>query len=130
MREGLCAVLAVWVPQPEFEGQTKTRLGNPEVRKIVEGVISEQISEHLEFYPSVLTSIFSKAQQAAKAAEAASAPRVGRRSPCCASLPGKLSDCSSSDPDSTEIFLVEGDSAGGSEAGLRSSLPGGAPSSR
>ena len=117
IREGLSAVLAVWVPQPEFEGQTKTRLGNPEVRRVVEGVIGEQISEHLEFYPSVLASIFQKASSAQKAAEAAKRARelVRRKSVLrSGSLPGKLSDCSSSDPASTEIFLVEGDSAGGS----------------
>ena len=117
VREGLSAVLAVWVPQPEFEGQTKTRLGNPEVRKVVEAVIGEQIAEHLEFYPSVLQSIFNKAQQAAKAAEAAKRARelVRRKSVLrSGSLPGKLYDCSNSDPDISEIFLVEGDSAGGS----------------
>ena len=117
IREGLSAVLAVWVPQPEFEGQTKTRLGNPEVRRVVEGVIGEQISEHLEFYPSVLASIFQKASSAQKAAEAAKRARelVRRKSVLrSGSLPGKLSDCSSSDPATTEIFLVEGDSAGGS----------------
>ena len=117
IREGLSAVLAVWVPQPEFEGQTKTRLGNPEVRRVVEGVIGEQISEHLEFYPSVLASIFQKASSAQKAAEAAKRARelVRRKSVLrSGSLPGKLSDCSSSDPAATEIFLVEGDSAGGS----------------
>ena len=117
IREGLTAVLAVWVPQPEFEGQTKTRLGNPEVRKVVESVVAEQIAEHLEFYPSVLESIFSKAQQAAKAAEAAKRARelVRRKSVLrSGSLPGKLSDCSSSVSAETEIFLVEGDSAGGS----------------
>jgi hypothetical protein len=107
----------VWVPQPEFEGQTKTRLGNPEVRRVVESVIGEQVSEHLEFYPNTLGSIFSKASQAQKAAEAAKRARelVRRKSVLrSGSLPGKLSDCSSSDPESTEIFLVEGDSAGGS----------------
>ncbi|ACO61766.1 predicted protein [Micromonas commoda] len=117
IREGLSAVIAVWVPQPEFEGQTKTRLGNPEVRKVVESVIGEQVSEHLEFYPNTLGSIFSKASQAQKAAEAAKRARelVRRKSVLrSGSLPGKLSDCSVSDPESTEIFLVEGDSAGGS----------------
>ena len=117
IREGLSAVLAVWVPQPEFEGQTKTRLGNPEVRRVVEAVIGEQVSEHLEFYPSVLASIFQKASSAQKAAEAAKRARelVRRKSVLrSGSLPGKLSDCSSSDPATTEIFLVEGDSAGGS----------------
>ena len=117
IREGLSAVIAVWVPQPEFEGQTKTRLGNPEVRKVVESIIGEQVSEHLEFYPNTLGSIFSKASQAQKAAEAAKRARelVRRKSVLrSGSLPGKLSDCSVSDPESTEIFLVEGDSAGGS----------------
>ena len=117
VREGLSAVLAVWVPQPEFEGQTKTRLGNPEVRKVVEGVVGDQVTEHLEFYPSALQSIFGKASSAQKAAEAAKRARelVRRKSVLrSGSLPGKLSDCSSGDSERTEIFLVEGDSAGGS----------------
>ena len=95
----------MWVPQPEFEGQTKTRLGNPEVRRVVESVIGEQVSEHLEFYPNTLGSIFSKASQAQKAAEAAKRARelVRRKSVLrSGSLPGKLSDCSSSDPESSD----------------------------
>ena len=130
IREGLSAVIAVWVPQPEFEGQTKTRLGNPEVRKVVESIIGEQVSEHLEFYPNTLGSIFSKASQAQKAAEAAKRARelVRRKSVLrSGSLPGKLSDCSSSDPESTEIFLVEGDSRAAARSRARQALPGGAP---
>ena len=101
IREGLSAVIAVWVPQPEFEGQTKTRLGNPEVRKVVEGVIGEQVAEHLEFYPSVLGSIFAKASSAQKAAEAAKRARelVRRKSVLrSGSLPGSCPTAASADP--------------------------------
>ena len=117
IREGLSAVIAVWVPQPEFEGQTKTRLGNSEARKAVEAMISEKFTEYLEFHPEVLSSIFKKAQAALKASEAAKRARdlVRRKSVLrSSSLPGKLSDCANSNADETEIFLVEGDSAGGS----------------
>ena len=117
IREGLSAVIAVWVPQPEFEGQTKTRLGNSEARKAVEAMISEKFTEYLEFHPEVLSSVFKKAQAALKASEAAKRARdlVRRKSVLrSSSLPGKLSDCANSNADETEIFLVEGDSAGGS----------------
>jgi DNA gyrase subunit B len=117
IREGLGAVVSVKVPSPEFEGQTKTRLGNPEVRRIVDQVVSAAVTEALELDPSTLNTVLGKALQAYKAAEAAKKARdlVRRKSVLTRStLPGKLSDCSSSVRDETEIFLVEGDSAGGS----------------
>ncbi|KAH7624772.1 hypothetical protein Ndes2526B_g00141 [Nannochloris sp. 'desiccata'] len=117
IREGLGAVVSVKVPSPEFEGQTKTRLGNPEVRRIVDQVVSAAVTEALELDPSTLNTVLGKALQAYKAAEAAKKARdlVRRKSVLTRStLPGKLSDCSSNVRDETEIFLVEGDSAGGS----------------
>jgi len=117
IREGLGAVVSVKVPAPEFEGQTKTRLGNPEVRKIVDSVVSSAAGEALELESTTLNTILGKALQAWKAAEAAKKARdlVRRKSVLTRStLPGKLADCSSSLKDETEIFLVEGDSAGGS----------------
>ncbi|MCS7146899.1 MAG: DNA gyrase subunit B [Geminocystis sp.] len=117
VREGLTAVISVKVPNPEFEGQTKTKLGNSEVRGIVDSLVGEALSEYLEFHPQVADSIIEKAIQAYKAAEAARRARelVRRKSVLESSpLPGKLADCSSKDPAESEIFLVEGDSAGGS----------------
>jgi DNA gyrase subunit B len=117
VREGLTAVISVKVPEPEFEGQTKTKLGNTEVRGIVESLVGEVLSEYLEFHPGVADSILDKAIQAFKAAEAARHARelVRRKSVLESSpLPGKLADCSSRDPGESEIYLVEGDSAGGS----------------
>ncbi|UFP96769.1 DNA topoisomerase (ATP-hydrolyzing) subunit B [Gloeobacter morelensis] len=117
VREGLTAVLSVKVPNPEFEGQTKTKLGNPEVRGIVDGVISEKLTEYLEFHPDVVASILEKALQSMQAEEAARKARdlVRRKSALESStLPGKLADCQSRDPAESEVFLVEGDSAGGS----------------
>lgn len=117
IREGLGAVVSVKVPSPEFEGQTKTRLGNPEVRKIVDNAVSSCVTEALEMQPNILNTVLSKALQAYKAAEAAKKARdlVRRKSVLTKStLPGKLADCSSSIRDECEIFLVEGDSAGGS----------------
>jgi DNA gyrase subunit B len=117
IREGLGAVVSVKVPAPEFEGQTKTRLGNPEVRKIVDNAVSSCVAEALEMQPNILGTVLSKALQAYKAAEAAKKARdlVRRKSVLTKStLPGKLADCSSSLRDECEIFLVEGDSAGGS----------------
>ncbi|XP_002992062.2 DNA gyrase subunit B, chloroplastic/mitochondrial [Selaginella moellendorffii] len=116
-REGLTCVISVKVPEPEFEGQTKTRLGNVEVRKIVEQAVIEQVTEYLEFRPDTLEAILSKALQAYKAAEAAKKARelVRRKNVLKTStLPGKLADCTSSDPRVSEIFIVEGESAGGS----------------
>ncbi|HAC63425.1 MAG TPA: DNA topoisomerase (ATP-hydrolyzing) subunit B [Cyanothece sp. UBA12306] len=117
VREGLTGVISVKVPEPEFEGQTKTKLGNTEVRGIVDSLVGEVLNEYLEFNPQVADSIIEKAVQAFKAAEAARRARelVRRKSVLESSpLPGKLADCSSRDPEESEIFLVEGDSAGGS----------------
>ncbi|QNI69264.1 DNA topoisomerase (ATP-hydrolyzing) subunit B [Cyanobium sp. NS01] len=117
IREGLTAVLSVKVPEPEFEGQTKTKLGNTEVRGIVDTLVGEALGEFLEFNPSVIDLILEKAIQAFNAAEAARRARelVRRKSVLESStLPGKLSDCSSRDPSESEIYIVEGDSAGGS----------------
>ncbi|MFN5854321.1 MAG: ATP-binding protein, partial [Pseudanabaenaceae cyanobacterium] len=116
IREGLTAVLSVKVPDPEFEGQTKTKLGNTEVRGIVDSFVGEVLNEYLEFHPGVASSIIEKAIQAFNAAEAARRARelVRRKSALESStLPGKLADCSSRDPKESEIFIVEGDSAGG-----------------
>lgn len=117
IREGLTAVLSVKVPDPEFEGQTKTKLGNTEVRGIVDTVVGQSLGEFLEFHPQVIDLILEKAIQAFNAAEAARRARelVRRKSVLESStLPGKLADCSSRDPSESEIYLVEGDSAGGS----------------
>ncbi|MBE9005220.1 DNA topoisomerase (ATP-hydrolyzing) subunit B [Fortiea sp. LEGE XX443] len=117
VREGLTAVISVKVPDPEFEGQTKTKLGNTEVRGIVDSLVGEVLTEYLEFHPGIADSILDKAIQAFKAAEAARHARelVRRKSVLESSpLPGKLADCSSRDPSESEIYIVEGDSAGGS----------------
>lgn len=117
VREGLTGVISVKVPDPEFEGQTKTKLGNTEVRGIVDSLVGEVLSEYLEFNPQVTDTIIEKAVQSFKAAEAARHARelVRRKSVLESSpLPGKLADCSTRDPSESEIFLVEGDSAGGS----------------
>lgn len=117
IREGLTGVISVKVPDPEFEGQTKTKLGNTEVRGIVDSVVAEALTEYLEFRPGVADAILDKAIQAFNAAEAARRARelVRRKSVLESStLPGKLADCSSRDPSESEIFIVEGDSAGGS----------------
>ncbi|BAU12598.1 DNA gyrase subunit B [Leptolyngbya sp. NIES-3755] len=117
IREGLTAVISVKVPDPEFEGQTKTKLGNTEVRGIVDSLVGEVLTEYLEFRPNVSDAIIEKAVQAFKAAEAARHARemVRRKSVLESStLPGKLADCASRDPSESEIYIVEGDSAGGS----------------
>ncbi|KAG5570871.1 hypothetical protein H5410_060637, partial [Solanum commersonii] len=117
VREGLTCVISVKVPNPEFEGQTKTRLGNPEVRKVVDQSVQEYLTEYLELHPDVLDSILSKSLNALKAALAAKRARelVRQKSVLrSSSLPGKLADCSATNPEEAEIFIVEGDSAGGS----------------
>ncbi|WP_068819443.1 DNA topoisomerase (ATP-hydrolyzing) subunit B [Phormidesmis priestleyi] len=117
IREGLTGVISVKVPDPEFEGQTKTKLGNTEVRGIVDSLVGEVLTEYLQFRPAVSDAILEKAIQAFNAAEAARRARelVRRKSVLESStLPGKLADCASRDPSESEIFIVEGDSAGGS----------------
>ncbi|XP_061364799.1 DNA gyrase subunit B, chloroplastic/mitochondrial-like isoform X2 [Gastrolobium bilobum] len=117
VREGLTCVVSVKVPNPEFEGQTKTRLGNPEVRRVVDQSMQDYLTEYLELHPDVLDLVLSKALNAFKAALAAKRARelVRQKSVLrSSSLPGKLADCSSSNPEECEIFIVEGDSAGGS----------------
>jgi DNA gyrase subunit B len=116
IREGLTGVISVKVPDPEFEGQTKTKLGNTEVRGLVDSMVGEKLNEFLEFNLPIGDAILEKAIQAFKAAEAARRARdlVRRKSVLESSpLPGKLADCSSRDPRESEIYLVEGDSAGG-----------------
>lgn len=117
LREGLTGVVSVKVPEPEFEGQTKTRLGNPEVRGIVDSAVSEALTTMFEWQPQVLAVIVNKALEAQAAALAAKAARemVRRKSLLHSTvLPGKLADCSSRNPAESEIYVVEGDSAAGS----------------
>lgn len=115
-REGLTAVISVKVMEPQFEGQTKTKLGNSEVSGAVDKIVGEMLTNFLEEHPNEAKLIVQKVVLAAKARQAAKKARelVQRKSPMGGSgLPGKLSDCSSKDPEISEIFLVEGDSAGG-----------------
>lgn len=121
-REGLTAVISVKVKDAQFEGQTKTRLGNTEVGTLVNDMVGDKLSSYLEENPSTSHSIFDKAMAASHAREAARKARemVRRKSALEeASLPGKLADCQSRNPDETEIYIVEGDSAGGSAKGGR-----------
>ncbi|PIV18156.1 MAG: DNA topoisomerase (ATP-hydrolyzing) subunit B [Elusimicrobia bacterium CG03_land_8_20_14_0_80_50_18] len=122
VREGLTAVISLKMPEPQFEGQTKTKLGNSEVKGIVENVVSEGLQTFLEENPRVAGVILQKIIQASHAREAARKAReLTRRKSSLeiSALPGKLSDCSLRDPKYCEIFLVEGDSAGGSAKGGR-----------
>jgi DNA gyrase subunit B len=116
-REGLTVVISTKVPEPQFEGQTKTKLGNGEVESIVQTIVNDKLSEFLEGNPSVAKKIIERAVNSAEAREAARKAReIVRRKNALESsnLPGKLADCSINDPEHCEIFIVEGDSAGGS----------------
>ncbi len=117
VREGLTAVISIKLPEPQFEGQTKTKLGNSEIRTLVENVLSDKLSSFFEENPSIGRIILDKCLTAARAREAARKAReITRRKSALdtSTLPGKLADCSEKDPSVTEIFIVEGDSAGGS----------------
>ena len=117
VREGLTAVISLKVREPQFEGQTKTKLGNSEVRGIVDSIVTEGLTEYFEENPAVTKKVLDKALMASRAREAARKAReLTRRKNALevSSLPGKLADCSVKDPDQCEIYIVEGDSAGGS----------------
>ena len=117
VREGLTCVISLKIREPQFEGQTKTKLGNSEVRGIVDSIVTEGLSEYFDENPAITKRIIDKAIMAARAREAARKAReLTRRKNALevSSLPGKLADCSVKDPDQAEIYLVEGDSAGGS----------------
>ena len=117
VREGLTAVISLKITDPQFEGQTKTKLGNSEIRGIVDSIVTEGLFEFFEENPQITKKVMEKAVTAARAREAARKAReLTRRKNALevSSLPGKLADCSAKNPDETEIYLVEGDSAGGS----------------
>jgi DNA gyrase subunit B len=124
IREGQTAVILVKLPDPQFEGQTKNKLGNPEVRRYVEGVVNEYFAYYLEEHPAIAKKIIGKSVLAARARKAARAARdnVLRKGALDGfNLPSKLADCSSTNPQECELYIVEGDSAGGSAKSGRDS---------
>ena len=117
VREGLTAVISVKLHDPQFEGQTKTKLGNSEIRSLVETIVNERLTDFFEENPAISRAIFDKCITAQRARDAARKAReLTRRKSVLesTSLPGKLADCSEKDPSMCEIYIVEGDSAGGS----------------
>jgi DNA gyrase subunit B len=131
VREGLTAIISVRLPEPQFEGQTKAKLGNPEIKGIVESAIDEGLSLYFEEHPDDLKRVIEKSMLAARAREAARKARdliIKKNSLLSGTLPGKLADCSDREPSRCEIYLVEGDSAGGSakqgrDRGFQAILP-------
>ncbi|PIN86383.1 DNA topoisomerase (ATP-hydrolyzing) subunit B [Candidatus Woesearchaeota archaeon CG10_big_fil_rev_8_21_14_0_10_44_13] len=122
VREGLSAVISIKIPEPQFEGQTKTKLGNSEVKGIVDSLVTTELGSYMEENPAISRIIIEKSVNAAKAREAARKAReLARRKSVLegSNLPGKLADCSNKDPSKCELYIVEGDSAGGSAKGGR-----------